>query len=275
MLTDILPPWLFISVFAWTLHMVVYHGIAVGFDRLDATGRLQRYRVRRPDRRGYIAMLPRVLFNQCFILLPCMLALEWSGLAFVGEPRLDASWFIGSLLLMAVGHDIVQYISHRLMHRRSLLRVLGHHIHHSTGASRAVSACYMSGPDFFLEIVLPYLLPLVLIGGGGSDLLFHVVTMSLGAVGGLYEHSGYDFARALRGEKSTPLRTLICNLIADKISSQAHAEHHRRSTVSFSDGFGSPGICDTVFRTRWDLADGATASSQGAQSVRSDTGAAD
>lgn len=258
MLTDLLPPWLSVAVFAWTLHMVVYHGIALGFDWLDATGRLQRYRVRRPERRGYAALLPRVLFNQCIILLPCMLVLEWTGLAFVGEPQLDASWFIASLLLMAVGHDVVQYIGHRLMHQRSLLRVMGHHVHHSTGASRAVSACYMSGPDFFLEIVLPYLLPLVLIGGGGSDLLFHVVTMSLGAIGGIYEHSGFDFARALRGEKSTPLRTTICNFIADKVSSHAHAEHHKRSTVSFSDGFGSPGICDTVFRTRWDLADGAT-----------------
>lgn len=262
-------------MFAWTLHLVIYHGIALGFDWLDTTGRLQRYRVRRPERRGYAALLPRVLFNQCIILLPCMLMLEWVGLAFVGAPQLDASWFIALLLLMAVGHDIVQYIGHRLMHRRSLLRVLGHHVHHSTGASRAVSACYMSGPDFFLEIVLPYLLPLVVLGGGGSDVLFHVVTMSLGAAGGLYEHSGFDFARGLRGEKSTPLRTSICNFIADKVSSHAHAEHHKRSTVSFSDGFGSPGICDAVFRTRWDLADVATRPQGSARSAHSDGGAAD
>jgi sterol desaturase/sphingolipid hydroxylase (fatty acid hydroxylase superfamily) len=275
MLTDLLPPWLSIAVFAWTLHMVVYHGIALGFEWLDATGRLQHYRVRRPERRGYAALLPRVLFNQCIVLLPSMLLLEWTGLAFVGEPQLDASWFIASLFLMMFGHDVVQYIGHRLMHQRSLLRVLGHHIHHSTGASRAVSACYMSAPDFFLEIVLPYLLPLVLIGGGGSDLLFHIVTMSLGAVGGLYEHSGFDFARSLRGEKSTPARTFIVNLIADKLSSHAHAEHHRRSTVSFSDGFGSSGICDTVFRTRWDLADGAAAPPQGARPVGGESGAAD
>jgi hypothetical protein len=39
------------------------------------------------------------------------------------------------------------------------------------------------------------------------------------------------------------------------ITSKAHAEHHRRSNVSFSDGFGSPGLCDTIFRTRWDLAE--------------------
>ena len=275
MITDLLPPWLSIAVFAWTLHMVVYHGIALGFEWLDATGRLQQYRVRRPERRGYAALLPRVLFNQCIILLPSMLVLEWTGLAFVGDPQLDASWFIACLFLMMFGHDAVQYIGHRLMHRRSLLRLLGHHVHHSTGASRAVSACYMSAADFFMEIVLPYLLPLVLIGGGGSDLLFHIVTMSLGAIGGLYEHSGFDFARSLRGEKATPARTFIVNLIADKLSSHAHAEHHRRSNVSFSDGFGSSGICDTVFRTRWDLADGAVAPPQGVQPVPGEGGAAD
>ena len=37
------------------------------------------------------------------------------------------------------------------------------------------------------------------------------------------------------------------------VTSKAHAEHHRRGMVSFSDGFGSPGICDAIFATRWDL----------------------
>jgi hypothetical protein len=36
------------------------------------------------------------------------------------------------------------------------------------------------------------------------------------------------------------------------VSSHAHGQHHTRGVVSFSDGFGSPGICDTVFATRWD-----------------------
>jgi hypothetical protein len=34
--------------------------------------------------------------------------------------------------------------------------------------------------------------------------------------------------------------------------SHAHGEHHRRWQVSFSDGFGSPGLCDFAFGTRWD-----------------------
>ena len=37
------------------------------------------------------------------------------------------------------------------------------------------------------------------------------------------------------------------------ISSKAHGEHHTRGNVSFSDGFGSSDICDTVMKTRWDL----------------------
>jgi hypothetical protein len=87
--------------------------------------------------------------------------------------------------------------------------------------------------------------PLVLIGGGGSDVLFHVVTMGLGVIGGLYEHSGYDFG-------GVPLPRLLQFVPASLISSHAHGQHHRRSSVSFSDGFGSPGLCDYLFGTRWD-----------------------
>ena len=40
--------------------------------------------------------------------------------------------------------------------------------------------------------------------------------------------------------------------VAGMISSHAHGEHHAKGNVSFSDGFGSPAVCDTVFGTRWD-----------------------
>jgi hypothetical protein len=42
-------------------------------------------------------------------------------------------------------------------------------------------------------------------------------------------------------------------VVAGLITSKAHGEHHRRFDVSFSDGFGSPGLCDTLLHTRWDL----------------------
>jgi sterol desaturase/sphingolipid hydroxylase (fatty acid hydroxylase superfamily) len=139
------------------------------------------------------------------------------------------------------------------LHRPGLIRTLGHSLHHSTGASKSVSACYMSSADFFLEIVLPYLIPLVLVGAG-ADITFHLIVASLGAFGGLYEHSGYDFAVALPRQGLTGVKRRLVETLAALVTSKAHAEHHRRSNVSFSDGFGSPGICDAIFATRWDKA---------------------
>jgi len=250
-----LPWWLPLSALAWAVHMVVFHGVGLGFEWADRRQKLQRFRVRPPERRSYHRLLPRVLFNQCVVLLPCMLACEKFGLAYVGTPHLGAPRFLIDLLLMAIGHDVVQYAVHRgLLHNRRFLW-LRHRLHHSTDAARSISACYMSAADFFLEIVLPYLLPLALIGGAGSDMTFHLLMPAMAAVGGLYEHSGYDFSLALRKPTTSRpwLRRLLASIPPVLVSSHAHGEHHRVGDVSFSDGFGSPGICDTLFATRWDL----------------------
>jgi hypothetical protein len=87
--------------------------------------------------------------------------------------------------------------------------------------------------------------------------MFHVTAASLGAVGGLYEHSGYDFAVRLPRPNRSGFRLQPLAWLSHLVTSKAHGEHHRRSNVSFSDGFGSPGICDTIFRTRWDMAEAA------------------
>jgi sterol desaturase/sphingolipid hydroxylase (fatty acid hydroxylase superfamily) len=248
-----LPAWLPLSVVTFIAMMVVYHGVGFAFEWCDRTGLLKSAKVRDADRLTYRQLLPRVLVNQFLILLPSMVLLQWIGLAFAGEAHLPAWRFVLNLVVLTIGHDVVQYATHRhILHRPGLIRKLGHAVHHSTGASKAISACYMSKADFFLEITLPYLLPLVLVGGGGSDIFFHVVVAGLGAFGGLYEHSGYDFAAPLRATRLYSSFPRIGALIAGAITSKAHAEHHRRSNVSFSDGFGSPGICDTVFSTRWD-----------------------
>jgi sterol desaturase/sphingolipid hydroxylase (fatty acid hydroxylase superfamily) len=248
-----LPFWAPLSVVTFVAMMVVYHGVGFAFEWCDRTGRLKSAKVRNADRLTYRELLPRVLINQFLILLPAMILLQWAGLAFTGEAHLAPWRFVLNLIVMAVGHDVVQYVTHRhILHRPGLIRTLGHAIHHSTGATKAISACYMSKADFFLEIVLPYLLPLVLVGGGGGDILFHVMVAGLGAFGGLYEHSGYDFAAPLRETRFYKAVPWLGAIIAGQITTKAHAEHHRRSNVSFSDGFGSPGICDTAFSTRWD-----------------------
>jgi sterol desaturase/sphingolipid hydroxylase (fatty acid hydroxylase superfamily) len=229
--------------------MMVFHGVGLAFELCDRTGAFPTFKVRKRDRLGYGAVLPRVLFNQCCVLLPTMWLCEKSGLAFVGPSTITFAHAAAALVLLTIGHDVVQYAAHRGLLHDTRFRWLRHDLHHSTGASRAITACYMSAPDFFLTIVCPYLVPLVLIGGGTSNLGFQLLVASLGAVGGLYEHSGYDFALDL---KASP-RRLMSLLPASLVSSHAHGEHHRRSRVSFSDGFGSPGLCDLIFRTRWDL----------------------
>jgi sterol desaturase/sphingolipid hydroxylase (fatty acid hydroxylase superfamily) len=242
-----------LSFLAWLVHMIAFHSVGLAFEWCDRTRRLARFKVRDLDRMSYRQLLPRVLLNQTAILLPAMLATEYFGLAFVGSPDLSLVAAILSLVGMGLGHDVVQYASHRLMHHPALMRLLGHSLHHTTGASKAISACYQSAPDFFLEITLPYLLPLALVGGGGSNVLFHLAVPCLGAFGGLYEHSGYDFGVAFRDPAKTGWRRRLNAALDHLTSSIAHGNHHTRGNVSFSDGFGSPGLCDTIFRTRWDL----------------------
>jgi sterol desaturase/sphingolipid hydroxylase (fatty acid hydroxylase superfamily) len=238
-----------VSVVVWAGHMIVFHGIGGAFELCDRVGALQRFKIRKHDRLTYAAALPRVLFNQTFVLLPAMWLCEKTGLAFTGSPKIGLAFAVLALVLMTIGHDIIQYAAHRGLLHNAQFRWLRHDLHHSTGASRAITACYMSVPDFFLTIVCPYLVPLIVIGGGTANVPFQLLVACLGAVGGLYEHSGYDFAAML---KAAP-RRWIAFIPASLISSHAHGEHHRRSRVSFSDGFGSPGLCDLLFRTRWDL----------------------
>ncbi len=244
-----------LSVTIWLVQMAAFHLFGLGFHWLDRTGRLARVRVRPPERLSYAQLLPRVLANQVFVLLPAMMAVEWLGLAFVGPAHIPAYMWIVAMIVMPVGHDIVQYLTHRyVLHRPGLMRPLGHEVHHQTRAGRSISACYMSLPDYFLEIVLPYLVPLALIGGGGSDAVFHSVMVAAGAFGGLYEHSGYDFGHAVAERAAASgWKKRAFGLLAHALSSHAHGEHHTRGNVSFSDGFGSSSLCDTVMKTRWDL----------------------
>ena len=250
MLLDSLP----LSVKIWLVQMVAFHLIGLGFHWIDSSGRLARFRVRPLERRTYGQLLPRVVANQVFVLLPAMMAVEWAGLAFVGVPHIPLwLWPVG-MIGMTIGHDLVQYATHRyVLHRPLLMRSLGHDVHHTTAAGRSISACYMSLADYFLEIVLPYLLPLMIIGGGGSDWVFHSFVVTAGAFGGLYEHSGYDFGLGFTRARASGWRGRLDAIFAHMLSSKAHGEHHTRGNVSFSDGFGSSNICDTVLKTRWDL----------------------
>lgn len=243
-----------LALWVWLAQMAAYHGFALLFEACERFGALAAFKVKTKERLSYRAMAPTVLRNQCLLLLPAMLLLEALGLAFVGERSLPLGVMLLGFAGLTVGHDVVQYAAHRfILHRPELMRRLGHALHHSTIGSRGISACYMSGPDYFLEIVCPYLIPLALIGGGGADAGFHVLVVAAGAFGGVYEHSGYDFGRGLRRRAGPGLAGRLRAVLGGMLSSEAHAAHHSRGNVSFSDGFGSSNLCDSLFRTRYDL----------------------
>jgi len=247
---NLLPLWLLV----WGGHMIAFHVFGLGFEWCDRRRALLRHKLRHRDRLTYAEYLPRVLFNQVFVLLPAMWFCANYGVAFVGQAHIGVVFAVMALIAMTIGHDVVQYAAHRFILHNSRFRWLGHSLHHSTRASKSISACYMTAPDFFLTIVCPYLLPLILIGGGTSDLRFQLLIACLGTIGGLYEHSGYDFAAGIKRATDSGEVSRLRRLLPSLISSHAHWEHHRRARVSFSDGFGSPGLCDLIFRTRWDQA---------------------
>ncbi len=272
-----------LSVQTWAVQMVVFHAVGLLFEGMDRLALAPSTKVRRTRKSQYMHLLPNVLRNQFLILLPFMYAMEAAGLCFTGPASLHPLRFILNLPLMALGHELVQYFGHRyLLHAPNvfLMKFFRHSVHHSTRASSAISACYMSAIDFFIEIGCPYLLPLAMVGGGGSGRLFHFLVAGAGAVGGLYEHSGYDFATLVRPkfenlfekpmsdeekkaayaklaaeDERGPITKFVANWLADFLDNRAHLEHHMRGYVSFSDGFGSPSILDTFFRTKWDLSE--------------------
>jgi len=71
--------------------MLIFHGTGLLFELCDRRHWLSRFKQRNGDRRTYVQMLPLVLFNQCCIMLPCMVACQALGLAFVGTPHLGAT----------------------------------------------------------------------------------------------------------------------------------------------------------------------------------------
>ena len=132
------PELLPLSAKIWLVQMAAFHLIGLGFHWLDTSGRLASYRVRPPERRSYLELMPRVLANQILVLLPAMMAVEWLGLAFVGAPHIAPIMWLVGMAGMTVGHDVVQYVTHRyVLHRPSLMRTLGHSVHHTTAAGRS------------------------------------------------------------------------------------------------------------------------------------------
>jgi hypothetical protein len=228
-----------LSVICFLAHLFVFHLGCFLFEVMDQSGWLLDYKEFRGDQRRYWALLPQVCFNQFFILLPSMYLCEKLGVAFDSidsrqQQLRQTIWhYLFYAVWMTIGHDIFFYLGHRfLLHSSWGYQLLQHDLHHSTKASIALSSMYMAPSDYVLEICVPYLVPLCMLK---ADAAFHFVAIALGSLGGMYEHSGYNFCPYFPG-----------------LSTMAHGMHHTRYNCSFSDGVGSSNLMDGLFRTSYE-----------------------
>lgn len=221
-----------LSVFCFLTHCLVFHAACAAFAYIDRHKLLRRYKEHNSDRRTYRDMLPLVVLNQAFLLLPVMYAAERAGLAFQRSAAQPALHVLANTAWMTLGHDVFFYLGHRfLLHTPFGYVFFRHDVHHSTKASVALSSMYMAPSDYVLEIIVPYLVPLCMIR---SDAKFNVLAIALGSLGGMYEHSGFNFWPRMPG-----------------LSTLAHSMHHARYNCSFSDGVGSSNIMDEALRTSY------------------------
>jgi len=237
-----------VVILSWTSFCLVFHVFAACFALIDhelfvsrdLSRYLLRFKVSKIGMKNYWNMLPLVLFNQLFVMLPCMLAFTWYGFGF-HEPayRSIVSMLYRTPLLLgflSIGHDIIFYLGHRfILHTSWGIPIFRHDIHHRAKASSAISALYMHPLDFFLEVVLPFLIPFALVSNLSSSYL-NILMPGIAALGGCYEHSGFNFWPNVTG-----------------LDTRLHISHHARWNVSFSDGVGSANLMDSMFGTAADV----------------------
>lgn len=230
-------PSVYNALLVFGVHVVSWHIFAAFFAWLDHTGPLgqwpgrlvwHKYKMVKKDNVTYWGMMPVVLFNQFFIMMPSMTLVAYFELGFIGHV-VPYYMFPVHAYLLGVIHDVVFYVGHKLLHTNFLYKHV-HYLHHRSLGGSAASSMYMTPIDFFVEIILPYSVFLALVG---TDTRFDVALASIGSLFAMYEHSGYCFTKM------------------HAFDSRMHMSHHSgRLNGSFAEGVGSPGYCDMLFGTQ-------------------------
>ena len=228
---------------SFALGMLVFHGMGTVLQIFDAYGICQQFKeFKATDKMPtYYEMLPQVLWNQIVILLPCMMITGYTRWTVPNENEVNLTanmnmvlkWFC-ALIIGLSGHEICFYLTHRfLLHSKWGWTFFEHHVHHSAKTHSSISAMYMSSLDFLVEIVVPFLVPVMVVCALNLSDRFTVITLlPSGTIGGILEHSGYNFLPQFTLTDTAP-----------------HARHHRMKNCSYADGFFAPNILDNVFET--------------------------
>jgi sterol desaturase/sphingolipid hydroxylase (fatty acid hydroxylase superfamily) len=95
--------------------------------------------------------------------------------------------FLFRLLAYLVLYDIIFYTCHKIMHHKYIYKFI-HKQHHLTYADSGISGYYMGVFDFFGEFILPFFLPLYVLG---NDPLVMLTYGIIGQINGVLSHSGH------------------------------------------------------------------------------------
>ncbi|KAJ3081096.1 hypothetical protein HK100_009979 [Physocladia obscura] len=247
------------AMLSWIIFMAIFYALSLFFEFCDRFGlfREQKHFRGTASSPTFERMLPTVLVNQFLILLPSMLVVSSLGgfnyvspaykfsnttnMLLTGSSQGSPEWYhIGpisllcTLLFAAAIHEILFYVGHRyILHSRFGYITLNHRLHHSSPTNCAISAFYMTPIDFALEILVPYYGSLgITVYLGLCQPIVAIALLPIGTIGGVYEHSGYNFWPGVPG-----LDTVV------------HYAHHSKHNCSFADGFGAPSVLDPWFGT--------------------------
>lgn len=227
---------------SFVMFLVFFHSVAFTFELCDCSGTFRKHKIFHATRNTptFYKMLPQVIFNQVFVLFPLMLL--WTRLGLTYDAARDAPSgsfplmlsFLSCATIAPLIHEVLFYVPHRfVLHSHWGFSYLKHSLHHSSRAHSAISAMYMAPIDFTLECALPYLVPLAVLTRFSLITRTHAVLMlPVGALGGLYEHSGYNFFPAV-----------------DFLDTRTHGLHHAFHNCSFANGFGSTNVLDHFLKT--------------------------
>ncbi|XP_067141742.1 fatty acid hydroxylase domain-containing protein 2-like [Centruroides vittatus] len=218
------------------LRISVYWTICLPFTLIDLTGKpefLHKYKIQKLDCKNYpvrvadaIAVIRRVLFNQTFVAIPCVILIyhlwkswEFRGLKYEAP---SVSFIIIQLFLHTILSEIIVYSVHRTLHTRSIYKRI-HKTHHLWDKPIAITAVYVHPVEHVFMNVIPFYIPSFIFGAHPINLWIWIV---VGTSYNVFDHIGY-------------------HLPFFPHSPEYHDFHHKR----IWNNFGSVGFLDKLFGT--------------------------
>lgn len=155
------------------------------------TGWWAKYKIiKRQTKLTYGDMLPKVILNNIMasiiyniVLLPLS---NYRGFIYYKTTNINIIIDVFAIYLI---YDMCFYTFHKIIHYPQLYNYI-HKLHHQTYGDIAISSHYMTLPDYFLELIIPFWIAITIYN---PNYLASLIFIIIGQINGLITHSGYNF----------------------------------------------------------------------------------